>query len=91
MNKGQLYLRNAVRDFANEGAQQNSKGTEMEVSICPVAHLGAMEAGIAEILACYILLTCCRMGLKAAVACVALGNDALEIQFVEDMETAVEQ
>jgi len=63
----------------------------MEVSICPVAHLGAVEAGIAEILACYILLTCCRVGLKAAVACVAPGNDAVEIGFVEDTETLDEQ
>mgnify|MGYP006877416566 CR=1 FL=1 len=63
----------------------------MGVSICPVAHLGAVKAGIAEILACYILLTCCRMGLKAAVACVALGNDALEIRSVADTETVLEQ
>ena len=52
MDKGEPYLCNSVVGSANEGAQSHWNGTEIEVSICPVAHLGAVGAGIADFLAC---------------------------------------
>jgi len=92
MNKGKPYLCNSVVGSANERAQSHWKGTETEVSICRVAQLGAVEAGIADSLARRILLTCGGMELEAAVACVGCGNDALESQLVlAEATMAVEQ